>query len=79
MPVVARRDDELYANGGGIMDTMKSIPNPLTTGDEKLANFTRGLRKVMRVDKDELQRREAEYQAERATKPKRGPKPKASA
>jgi len=33
--------------------------------------------RIVQVPKAEIDRREAEYQRERATKPKRGPKPKA--
>jgi hypothetical protein len=42
-------------------------------------NFDAAVRQVLSVSKEELQRREAEYQKERAGKPKRGPKPKTSA
>jgi hypothetical protein len=42
-------------------------------------NFEDALRQVLQVSKAELNRREAEYQQERAQHPKRGPKPKTSA
>jgi len=42
-------------------------------------NFEDALRQVLSVPKAELDRREAEYQRERAGKPKRGPKPRVSA
>ena len=41
-------------------------------------NFDATVKQVLSVSKAELQKREAEYQAERAGKPKRGPKPKTS-
>jgi hypothetical protein len=40
--------------------------------------FDKVVRKIMSVSHEELKRREAEYQRERATHPKRGPKPKQS-
>lgn len=46
---------------------------------EEQTRFDSALRHVMSVSKEELKRREAEYQAENAHKPKRGPKPKTSA
>ena len=58
---------------------MKSIPDPDTTPTEKMQAFKDGLRHVLTVSKHELQEREKQYQAERATMPKRGPKPKPSA
>ena len=53
---------------------MKSTPK---TADYK--RFEAGLRQVLTVSKNELLEREKQYQAERAGKPKRGPKPKALA
>ena len=41
--------------------------------------FKDGLRQILTVSKSELTQREKQYQAERATKPKRGPKPHSSA
>jgi hypothetical protein len=41
-------------------------------------NFEDALRQVLSVSKEELKRREAEYQRRRADEPKRGPKPKTS-
>jgi hypothetical protein len=41
-------------------------------------NFDNTVRQVLSVSKEELQRREAEYKASNADKPKRGPKPKNS-
>jgi len=58
---------------------MKSIPDPDTTPAEKMRAFKDGLRQVLTVSKSELSEREKQYQAERATKPKRGPKPHSSA
>jgi len=52
---------------------MKSKPNA-----EEQARFNGALRQVLSVSKEELQRREKQYQEERANKPKRGPKPKHS-
>lgn len=53
---------------------MKSKPEP----SAEFKNFDATVKQVLSVSKEELQRREAEYQAERANKPKRGPKPKTS-
>jgi hypothetical protein len=57
---------------------MKSTPDPDTTPAEKMRAFKDGLRQVLSVSKSELAIREKEYQDERATKPKRGPKPRHS-
>ena len=54
-------------------ERMKSKPNA-----EEQARFNGALRQVLSVSKEELQRREKQYQEERANKPKRGPKPKHS-
>jgi len=53
---------------------MKSTPKTA-----EYQRFEDGLRQVLTVSKIELQEREKQYQAERADKPKRGPKPKTSA
>jgi len=57
---------------------MKSQLDPTTTPDEKFAAFKKGLRQVLSVSKAELAKREKQWQAERATKGKPGPKPKTS-
>jgi hypothetical protein len=57
---------------------MKSKLDTDTTPDQKMAAFNDALRRVAGVSKDDLAKRESEYQAERATHPKRGPKPKSS-
>jgi hypothetical protein len=54
---------------------MKSTPDPDTTAAEKFRRFQEGLRRVLKVSKTELNEREKQYQDERATHPKRGPKP----
>jgi hypothetical protein len=54
---------------------MKSIPDPDTTPAQKMRAFESGLRQILTVSKSELATRERAYQADRATKPKRGPKP----
>jgi hypothetical protein len=54
---------------------MKSIPDPETTAAQKYRNFQDGLRRALTVSKTELQEREKQYQGERASHPKRGPKP----
>jgi len=54
---------------------MKSTPDPDTTPAEKMRAFRDGLRQILTVSKSELSEREKQYQVERATKPKRGPKP----
>ncbi len=40
--------------------------------------FDSALRQILTVSKDELLRRQKQYQAERADKPKRGPKSKSA-
>ncbi len=52
---------------------------PKSEPSAEFKNFDATVKQVLSVSKEELQRREAEYQAERANKPKRGPKPKTSA
>jgi len=59
-------------------DGMKSKLDPATTPAQKYKTFQEGLRKVLTVSKDELVQREKQYQAERANKPKRGPKRRSS-
>jgi hypothetical protein len=55
-------------------ERMKSIPDPETTPAEKMRAFKDGLRQILTISKSELIRREKQYQDERASKPKRGPK-----
>jgi len=55
---------------------MKCTPDPDTTPRQKMQAFESGLREVLTVSKADLAEREKQYQAERATHPKRGPKPK---
>ncbi len=55
---------------------MKSKLDPDTTPAQKYRAFQEGLRQVLTVSKDDLQKREKQYQAERANQPKRGPRPK---
>lgn len=59
-------------------ERMKSIPDPNTTPAEKMRAFKAGLRQILTLSKSNLAKREEQYQAERATKPKRGPKPHSS-
>jgi hypothetical protein len=59
-----------------MMGRMKSTPDPDTTPRQKMQSFNAGLRQILTVSKRELTEREKQYQAERATHPKRGPKPK---
>jgi hypothetical protein len=56
-------------------ERMKSKPDPDTTPAQKYKQFQEGLRQVLTVSKDELLRREKEYQDSRKDMPKRGPKP----
>ena len=58
---------------------MKSKLDPATTPAQKYSQFQEGLRHVLTISKDELVRREKQYQDERKDKPKRGPKPVSSA
>jgi hypothetical protein len=57
---------------------MKSKLDTDTTPVQKFQQFESGLRKVLTVSKTELLEREKQYQAERSTQKKRGPKPSAS-
>jgi len=57
---------------------MKSKLDTDTTPEQKMRQFQEGLRNVLTVSKTELTEREKQYQAERAGKPKRGPKPRVS-
>jgi hypothetical protein len=54
---------------------MKSKLDPTTTPAQKYKTFQEGLRQVLTVSKDDLVKREKQYQDERANKPRRGPKP----
>jgi hypothetical protein len=54
---------------------MKSKLDPSTTPQQKMNTFRGALRQVLTVSKLDLAERERQYQAERATHPKRGPKP----
>jgi len=54
---------------------MKSKLDPDTTPAQKYRQFQSGLRQVLTVSKTELLEREKQYQAERSTQKKRGPKP----
>jgi hypothetical protein len=49
-----------------------------TNPPDEYARFQNALKRVLHVSKEELQRREQQYQNERAGKPKRGPKPRSS-
>ena len=44
--------------------------------DETMGRFEDALRKIMQVSKEDLKKIQAEEEAEKADKPKRGPKPK---
>jgi hypothetical protein len=54
---------------------MKSKLDSDTTPAQKYRQFQSGLRQVLTVSKEELQRREKQYQDSRKGMPKRGPKP----
>jgi hypothetical protein len=54
---------------------MKSKLDTDTTPAQKYKQFQSGLRQVMTISKEELQRREKQYQDSRKGVPKRGPKP----
>jgi len=58
---------------------MKSKLDTETTPAQKMRAFETGLRQILTVSKSELVEREKQYQAERAGKPRRGPKPHSSA
>jgi hypothetical protein len=44
-------------------------------GPEAAGRFDHAISRVLSVSKDELERREAEYQESRKGRPRRGPKP----
>ncbi len=54
---------------------MKSKLDTNTTPAQKYEQFERGLQHVLTVSKAELVEREKQYQADRSTQKKRGPKP----
>lgn len=54
---------------------MKSNPKP----SPEYTNFENAMRTILRASKAEVNRVLAEEKTERATKPKRGPKPRVSA
>jgi len=58
---------------------MKSKLDPETTPAQKYQQFETGLRHVLTVSKSDLVEREKQYQIERSTQKKRGPKPSSSA
>jgi len=58
---------------------MKSNLDPDTTPQQKMNAFRGALRQVLTVSKPDLAERERQYQVERSTHPKRGPKPRSSA
>jgi hypothetical protein len=58
---------------------MKSKLDTHTTPAQKYKQFQSGLQQVLTVSKEELLRREKQYQDERKDKPKRGPKRHSSA
>lgn len=58
---------------------MKAKLDSDTTPEQKMDAFHSALRHVAHVSKSDLAEREKQYQEERATHPKRGPKPKSSA
>ena len=60
------------------MKVDRSKEKEFTEGQEAFQRFDALMGKVLLVPREEMQRREAEYQAMAALKPKRGPKPKAS-
>jgi hypothetical protein len=47
-------------------------------GPKAQSRFESAVKKILSVPRKEMERREKEYQAQQALKPKRGPKPKAS-
>ena len=55
---------------------MKSNLDPSTTPDEKYAIFENKARIILQCSREDLERAEMEYQAERAQHPKRGPRAK---
>ena len=54
-------------------------PGDTIEGPEAQRRFTTTMKHILSIPKEEMKRREAEYQAQSALKPKRGPKPKTTA
>jgi hypothetical protein len=48
----------------------------ITEGSDAAWRFEHAMGQILRVSKEELERREAAYQESRKAKPRRGPKPK---
>jgi hypothetical protein len=57
---------------------MKAKLDSATTPAQKYKTFQEGLSRVLTVSKDDLAKRENQYQRERRTQKKRGPKPRSS-
>jgi hypothetical protein len=55
---------------------MKSNLDSSTTPDEKYSIFENKARVILQCSRKDIERAEKEYQAERATQPKRGPRAK---
>jgi hypothetical protein len=53
----------------------KTVENADAPRSPEMKNFDDALRRVLRVSKDELNKRLAEEEASKVGKPKRGPKP----
>jgi hypothetical protein len=59
-------------------ERMKSIPDPDTTPEEKMAAFHKGLRQVLNCSKEQLNNALEYEKRQNEGKPKRGPKPRVS-
>jgi hypothetical protein len=58
---------------------MKKAVHEYHEGSEANKRFKSAIKTILSVPRAVMQRREKEYQEQQALKPKRGPKPKASA
>jgi hypothetical protein len=76
--LVGIRTARRILQGKGYHKPMKSKLDTDTTPAQKMDAFRGALRQVLTVSKPDLAEREKRYQDERATHPKRGPKPKSS-
>ena len=54
-------------------------PTETIEGPEAQTRFTSAMKHILSVPREEMVRRESEYQAQSALRPKRGPKPKPAA
>ena len=59
---------------GKVVSKMRFVEN--SKRPPEMVNFEDALRQIMQVSKEDLEKIQAEEEAEKADKPRRGPKPK---